>query len=131
MAIVVAPSPRSYRERVGVRGSLDRLGLAEGPLTRIAPDDASHRPFDPTSPRIRLRPKAGFGGQERGEVNRTARTYRSDEKPSCARKPHARAKSTRQLRPKIGSDLCGGQIGAANGSAAGPAHRPPRETRSI
>src|SRR5437660_7645033 len=24
----------------------------------------------PTSPRIRLRPKAGFGGQERGEVNR-------------------------------------------------------------
>jgi len=26
---------------------------------------------NPTSPRIRLRPKAGFGGQERGEVNRT------------------------------------------------------------
>jgi hypothetical protein len=27
----------------------------------------------PTSPRIRLRQKAGFGGQERGEVKRTRR----------------------------------------------------------
>ena len=28
----------------------------------------SRDPLAPTSPRIRLRPKAGFGGQERGEV---------------------------------------------------------------
>ncbi len=37
--------------------------IAEGPLTRslrFAPAS--------TSPRIRLRQKAGFGGQERGEV---------------------------------------------------------------
>jgi hypothetical protein len=31
-----SPSPRSYGERVGVRGFLRRFGLADGPLTRIA-----------------------------------------------------------------------------------------------
>jgi hypothetical protein len=34
------------------------------PLTRIF-----RYAQNPTSPRIRLRPKAGFGEQERGEVN--------------------------------------------------------------
>jgi hypothetical protein len=29
---------------------------------------------NPTSSRIRLRPKAGFGGQERGEVDRSRAT---------------------------------------------------------
>src|SRR5882724_9359663 len=28
---ISSPSPRSYGERVGVRGSLDRLGLADSP----------------------------------------------------------------------------------------------------
>jgi hypothetical protein len=34
--------------------------LSRGPLTRIAPDDASHRRGNPTSPR------------KRGEVNKTS-----------------------------------------------------------
>jgi hypothetical protein len=58
-------------------GKLDSWGV---PLTWRSPDDAEPvigrafaRPVGiagraPTSPRIRLRQKAGFGGQERGEV---------------------------------------------------------------
>jgi hypothetical protein len=44
-------------------GEFPQTELAQSPLTRR---------FAPTSPRIRLRQKAGFGGQERGEVNRVS-----------------------------------------------------------
>jgi hypothetical protein len=38
-------------------------------LWRLSSGGALRRPVgNPTSPRIRLRQKAGFGGQERGEV---------------------------------------------------------------
>jgi hypothetical protein len=48
-----------------VRGSIHTVDWRETctPLTRIAPDDASHRRGDPTSPR------------KRGEVKRASRTY--------------------------------------------------------
>ena len=60
------PRPALRGERVGVRGCV-RV-LFGNCIRGGSPSPGSHLRCDPTSPRIRLRPKAGFGGQERGEV---------------------------------------------------------------
>src|SRR5262249_25181443 len=55
-------------EKVGMRGIL--RGGGENWTRGESPSPASHLRCDATSPRIRLRQKAGFGGQERGEVKK-------------------------------------------------------------
>src|SRR5258708_4771003 len=50
------------RGEVGLRSN---PGEGEPSASRFS--EFAEAPLTPTSPRIRLRPKAGFGGQERGE----------------------------------------------------------------